>query len=469
MPFRTFTPLASLPDFSNPEFPSWDAANLKAQEYNAWDCVRTFEIAEAQLPFLKSLNVETPNSFQQALFFPALQAMYRGLRIDTSRRSEFTLAVMEAIASREQWLIDVIGRPVNIGSAPQMQFLFYEDLGQKVRKSRATKHKASTPTTNDEALSDIATKEPLLKPLVTVIQELRSLRVFLSTFLLAKLDSDNRMRCSYNPAGTTTYRLSSRQNAFGSGLNLQNIPLGGTSNGLTLPNVRELYIPDPGYTFFDIDLSSADLRIVVAESDEDEMRKMLNAGLDPYTEVAKEFYHDPSMTKKDPRRQTFKAFCHGTHYLGTAKGLAERLGLLVHEAEKTQRWYFSRFPRIKKWQDDLKDQILKRRYVQNIFGYRMYLLGRIEGTVMNEAAAWIPQSTVGLLINRGWLNIYNNLPEVQVLLQVHDSLAGQVRTADKARLLPEIVKAVEIPLPYPIPMTIPVGIKSSEVSWGKCG
>ena len=195
---------------------------------------------------------------------------------------------------------------------------------------------------------------------------------------------------------------------------------------------------------------------------------MLREGLDPYTEIAKEFYHDPSITKKDPRRQTFKSFAHGTNYLGTAKGLAERLGLGVAEAEKTQRWYFTRFPKIKKWQDDLKDQVVKRRMVQNIFGYRCYFFDRIEGTIFNQAAAWIPQSTVACLINRGYVAIDKELPEVDILLQVHDSLAGQFPSHLGDWMVQQIVAKAEIPLPYDDPLIIPVGVKTSTTSWGGC-
>lgn len=198
------------------------------------------------------------------------------------------------------------------------------------------------------------------------------------------------------------------------------------------------------------------------------MKAMLRAGADPYTEIAKEFYNDPTITKKDPRRQTFKSFAHGTNYLGTAKGLAERLGLSISAAEKTQKWYFERFPRIKKWQDDLKDQVLKRRMVQNIFGYRCYFFDRIEGTIFNQAAAWIPQSTVACLINRAYVAIDQQLPEVDILLQVHDSLAGQFDSIEGDAMVRKIVELAEIPLPYDDPLVIPVGVKTSAESWGGC-
>lgn len=446
---------------------TWDEKTGEDQlwEYNCKDAVITFEVDGIEQQNIDGMRLREVHDFQQRLFWPVLRTMNKGLRIDTGRRNRFAIELMDEIAKREQWLIDVLGEPVNIKSPKQMQELFYGALAQKPIFNRKT----GGITTDDEALGRMADREPLLRPIIKVIQELRSLGVFLSTFVRAPLDLDGRMRCSFNIAGTETYRFSSAANAFGSGLNLQNIPSGGgEEQQLQLPNVRTLFIPDPGYTFFDIDLASADLRIVVWESDEGEMKQMLREGLDPYTEIAKEFYHDPSITKKDPRRQTFKSFAHGTNYLGTAKGLAERLGLSVSEAEKTQKWYFGRFPRIKKWQDDLKDQVTKRRMVQNIFGYRCYFFDRIEGTIFNQAAAWIPQSTVACLINRAYVAIDEQLPEVDILLQVHDSLAGQFPTHLGDSMVRQIVDKAQIALPYADPLIIPVGVKTSTASWGAC-
>lgn len=165
----------------------------------------------------------------------------------------------------------------------------------------------------------------------------------------------------------------------------------------------------------------------------------------------------------------FKALCHGTNYLGTPDGIAPRIGLLVHECERIQKWYFGLAPEIKAWQEEIKKQVTKRRYVQNVFGYRNYFFDKIEGTIFNQAVAWIPQSSVACLINRGYVNISNNLPEVEVLLQVHDSLAGQFQSVYGNWALRRIVEEAQIALPYPEPLVIPVGVVSSTKSWGECG
>jgi hypothetical protein len=108
-------------------------------------------------------------------------------------------------------------------------------------------------------------------------------------------------------------------------------------------------------------------------------------------------------------------------------------------------------------------------YVENIFGYRIYIFDRLEGRVFKSAIACVPQSTVACLINRGYKNIHDHEPDIQILLQVHDSLAGQypIPIAEHARAA--ITRHCTIPLPYSSgDLTIPVSVKTSRLSWGDC-
>lgn len=447
--------------------------------YNCLDCARTREVGEALDRVARDLEKTWPElpkvrAFQQRMFWPVLQAMQRGVRIDPLLRKEFDGILTTEIAERELAFAQILGHPLNPRSSPQMKALFYEDLQCKPNYKRGGKGPA-TLTLDDKALEKILNERPILAPLIHAIQEYRSLGVFLSTFVRAPLDFDGRMRTSYNVGGTETYRFSSSENAFGSGTNLQNIPKGGEdAGGLRLPNIRRLFIPDHGYTIFDTDLSKADLRIVVWEADETEMKAMLREGRDPYVETAREFYHDPSIRKtlddgsEHPKYRIFKSFCHGTHYLGTPTGLSQRLGLTVHEAERTQRWYFAKYPSIKLWQNEFKRRVSSRRYVQNIFGYRRYYFGRADDAMLREAIAWLPQSTVALYINHIWLRIFECHPSIQILMQVHDSLVGQFPTHQRDTALAAIGECGQVVLPYEDPLIIPLGVKTSESSWGDC-
>jgi len=437
--------------------------------YNCTDAARTLAINEVLTKVIAALGMGGVNAFQQKLAPAVLQSMIRGVKLDREAQGQLSLTIQQEIADREQWFLDVLGHPLNINSPPQMKDFFYRQMGQKEVISRKTKKV----TCNDEALHKIADREPILQPITRKIAELRSLGVFHSTFVMASVDVDSRIRTMFNVCGTETYRFSSTKNAFGSGLNMQNIPKGGETedDGLSLPNVRNLYVPDFGKTMFDIDLDSADLRIVTWESGCEWMKDHFRNGRKPYIEVMREYYHNPSMTKSSHPREyaMFKSLCHGTNYLGTAEGIAPRIGLNVHETQRIQKWYFDLCPEIRKWQDDIKSQVSSNRCVKNVFGYKTYFFDRIEGTIFNQAVAWIPQSTVACLINRAYVNIMETLPDVEVLLQVHDSLVGQFDTFRKEKAIADIVKCSEIPLPYAgEPLVIPVGIATSDKSWGDC-
>jgi DNA polymerase I-like protein with 3'-5' exonuclease and polymerase domains/uracil-DNA glycosylase len=422
--------------------------------YNCTDTVRTYAIKQVLDKVIVQMGMQAVNEFQQRLAPRVLKTMNRGIRSDETARASYGMQLMQAVHEREEWLEATVGHPLNIKSPVQMKDFFYREMNQKPIISKKTRN----PTCDDEALQRIAAREPILKPITQCISELRSLGVFHSTFVQAPLDTDGRIRTSFNICGTETYRFASAKNAFGTGLNVQNIPKGSepSASGFSLPNVRKLFIPDPGNTFFDIDLDSADLRIVTFESDCGWMKEQFREGRKPYVEIMKEYYHDQSITKHHKSYPMFKALCHGTNYLGTAAGIAPRIGLNVAETERIQKWYYGLCPEIKAWQDRIKHQVPSRRYVENAFGYRMYFFDRIEGTIFNQAVAWIPQSTVACLINRAYANIDDNLPEVEILLQVHDSLAGQFPTHLGDWALRRIVEES------------PVGIVSSTKSWGDC-
>ena len=435
--------------------------------YNCVDCVRTYEIDTSQQTAIDAWanwpELRAIHDFQQSLFYPVLQTMITGLRVNNKSKAALSIELQSAIDSRNLWLTEVLGFDLNIKSPLQMKDLFYRLLAQKPVINRKT----GTPSCDDSALEKISSREPLLTALCGKIRELRSLGVFRSTFLEAPVDNDNRMRCSFNIAGTETFRFSSSENAFNSGMNLQNIPSGDEAEGL--PNIRKLFITDEETEFFDIDLDSADLRIVVWEANCLEMKQMFAEGLKPYVEVAKEYYRDPTITKHHPSYALFKALCHGTNYLGTASGLSSRIGLVAQEVERIQQWYYGKFPEIKTWQEDIIAQVTSRRYVENVFGYREYIFDRIEGTIFNQAVAWVPQSTVACLINRGYHNIFRAEPAIQILLQVHDSLAGQYPTKLRDQCQLAIAGHCAVPLPYPSgDLIIPVGIKTSTKSWGDC-
>jgi DNA polymerase I-like protein with 3'-5' exonuclease and polymerase domains len=191
--------------------------------YNCTDCCVTFEIAEKQASLVSREKAHDIVARQHSRWWPILRMMLRGIRIDLEYRKTLSGELSEALKSRMEWLAYVLGHELNPKSPKQMATFFYTDLMLPVQRQRKGKRAI---TCDDEALKKLAKLEPIIAPIVDVILEIRSIGVFKSTFVDASLDTDDRMRCSFNVAGPETMRLSSGENAFGSGTNIQNIPTG---------------------------------------------------------------------------------------------------------------------------------------------------------------------------------------------------------------------------------------------------
>lgn len=473
--------------------------------YNCEDCVYTLEVARALRSVVQKLGLGNVDTFQQGMFWPILQTMQRGIRIDSKRRSELILEVQEEVARREQFLTDVLGHPLNSDSPKQMHALFYEDFKLPVQMKRATKKAPARPTLDDDALQKLSRIEPLVKPLVNAICDVRTLGKFLSNFLCRPLSEDGRMRCSFNIGGSEsgksapkTYRLSSSEDAFGCGTNLQTIPseksksIGKASrrggipalgDAYEFPNIREIFIPDPGYIWFDMDLERADLFVVCWESEDSDLKLAMKMGVDihllnafvlsgkeppPYEELIETHpkYEDHRQPNKHGR-QFAKVFCHGTNYGGKPRRLSEETGRTFREVERAQKLWFGAHPAIERWHRRVQQQVNSRHFVENKLGYRWYIFDRIDA-VLPEAIAWVPQSTVSIVINKIWERIFLQLPEIQVLMQVHDSLPGQIPINKVTELLPKLKELSKVVIPYEDPLVIPISIKLSDKSWGHC-
>jgi DNA polymerase I len=274
---------------------------------------------------------------------------------------------------------------------------------------------------------------------------------------------------------------------------------------VVLPNVRKMFVPDPGFVIFDVDLAGADAQVVAAEAEDEDLRNAFKAGLDVHDKNARDLWGpaysnlagDKDNGPKSRRRKECKQGVHATNYGGSARTLAVVLGWSVHEADQFQKRWFSIHPGIKRnFHGRIEASIRASRTVKNKFGYRRVYFDRID-ECFTEALAWVPQSTVAEVSFRGALQLeeqwdarYPESPMVVrplssdrrlagapgvrdertgMLLQVHDSLVFQVpRSHAGAEHLKFIKSSLAVPIPYDDPLTIQWGIAMSEKSWGDC-
>lgn len=430
-------------------------------EYNCKDCVNTYEACVVLEGIIDRVGLREPFEFQMSLFYPLLHMMLRGVKISKTKRSDMSLELMDAMATREQYFLDLLDHPLNPGSSQQMARLFYGDFKLPVQKNRKT----WKPSCDKESLAKLKVKEPLVAPLIERIEEWRSCAVFLRTFVGAGLENGDRLSCLFDPTGTETFRFASKKNAFRRGTNLQNVPTGEEEDedNFTLPRIRKMFIPDSGMEIADWDLEKADAQVVAWEAEDQALKDVFRSGENLHKINAMDIFGQVN----ERTYKLAKMGVHLTNYGGNARTLAASLGITIKEAEYFQRRWFGAHPQIQDWHDRIQESLMTTRSVRNKFGYRRFYFDRIDG-LLKEALAWIPQSTVACVINRGLKNIYDNLPEVQLLIQVHDSLVMQYPVEKRDILIPKIKEQLLITVPYDDPLIIGVNAKVSTKSWGDC-
>lgn len=158
--------------------------------------------------------------------------MSRGVLIDANRRGSMLFQLQAAQTAFYQELLEIIPqdmvKPIEkktdkywYRSAKQTAMLFYEVLGMKTVHNRKT----GNPTVGKQALMDLERRYPEFTGLFRRLDYAGSVSNTAGV-IQSPLEPDGRMRCSYNPGGTETHRLSSSENVFGRGTNLQNLTKG---------------------------------------------------------------------------------------------------------------------------------------------------------------------------------------------------------------------------------------------------
>lgn len=321
--------------------------NYTRWTYNGKDCMYTLSIAKLLLKLMERQDAKLQEfyHFQQFEVNPNIvKIMNRGVKVDRYQKDLLNVQFSDLMQVCLDKINYVFMEEINLNSTPQVKRAFKDLLGIKPIRNRKTK----TESFGSDAMLVYLEQYPEWRTLLTLFLEYKSIKVFVKTFLSAKLDNDGRMRCDYNPAGTKTYRLSSRKNVFGNGMNLANVPSKGkidlrvalqeyntedvasktietdadtlefqTDVGtfyqgkIELPNCKKIFLPDNNdWIFFDGDYSAGDLHFVVWEADCSYLKKLLREGKDPYSVLASEYYQR-EITKADEERQIFKAVCHG--------------------------------------------------------------------------------------------------------------------------------------------------------------
>lgn len=201
-------------------------------DYNCLDNMRTLEIAQEQQLYIAAIGQTEQMKFKMQTNQLCLRMMNRGILIDKSRVGVLQHDLLESQQQFYRELLVIVPQDMVkphtkksetfwYTSSKQTRELFYDVLGMQQVNSRKT----GNATVGKEALMSLERKYPEFTGLFRRLDYAGSISNTLNV-VRSPVEPDGRMRCSYNPGGTETHRLSSSANVFGRGTNLQNLSKG---------------------------------------------------------------------------------------------------------------------------------------------------------------------------------------------------------------------------------------------------
>lgn len=282
----------------------------------------------------------------------------------------------------------------NPNSSDQLIKYFYEFREWKtILKTR--KDGKRTPTADEEAIKKLLSlyQEPVLQTMLDLHSLIKE-----SEFLEAKLEPDDRLHCSYDVTGTETGRISSKKYIYDTGANLQNQPAGKRKPS----ELRRIFIADPGKVFVQRDLKQAEAWIVAFLSEDPFLMEAIQSR-DIHRYVAGLIFRKPPEEVTKVEREKAKRCVHALNYgMGYMK-FAETAGISIVEARDLKNRYFAAFPKLTMWHSDIKMHLAKDRVLVTPMGRKREFAAGWNEDLWKEAWAHLPQSTVGDLLNVGFL------------------------------------------------------------------
>ena len=381
----------------------------------------------------------------------------RGIAVDKKGLETLATFFDGEVARETKIAHDAAGHEFNVGSPKQLQVVLFDELALPKTKKIKTGY-----TTDADALTWLfeKTSHPVLAALLR-IRETKKLATTIEG-LLVEIQKDKRIHTHFAQTVAATGRLSSV------GPNLQNIPVR-TEEGR---KIRECFIAGSGYdALLTADYSQIEMRIMAHLSNDEHLLKAFESGEDLHATVAAEVFGVKAADVDPEMRRQIKAMSYGLAYGLSSYGLAAQLDLTPPAAQDLMDRYFERFGGIRDYLKTVVDDARKVGYTETVMGRRRYLPdlmhdNRQRREVAERMALNAPiQGSAADIIKQAMLNVQGALIagkyESRLLLQVHDELILEVKTAE-VDVVSELVR-VQMGKAYPLraPLDVSVGVGKS--------
>ncbi|TMH74148.1 MAG: DNA polymerase I [Betaproteobacteria bacterium] len=434
----------------------------RAAAYAAEDADLTLRIHRALLPKIEA--AEKLAYVYGSIELPAREVLFRmerdGVLIDAAQLEAMSHELGQKMLELEGKAHKEAGQPFNLGSPKQIAEIFFEKKGMPVIK----KTPSGAPSTDEDVLEKLALDHPLAKMLL----DHREISKLKSTYTdkLPKMVNPRtgRVHTNYGQATAVTGRLASNDP------NLQNIPVR-TPEGR---RIREAFVAPKGHAIVSADYSQIELRIMAHISGDENLLRAFEAREDIHRATAAEVF-GRSLNEVTPEERRYaKVINFGLIYGMSAFGLAQQLGLERATAQAYIASYFTRYPGVAKYMEEVRKTARDRGYVETVFGRRLWLpeiksanparRGGAERAAINAPMQGTAADLIKLamIAVRGWLD--RQRLSTKLIMQVHDELVLEAPEDELARVKAEIPELMSGVAKLKVPLVVDVG---SGQNWEK--
>ena len=375
---------------------------------------------------------------------------FTGVRVDTAILEEMSEEFEKDLGAIEAEIYEKTEREFNINSTKQLSEVLFEKLRLPARKKTAK----GAFSTDSEVLRDLST----IHEVPRLILRHRFLSKLKSTYIdqLPRLinPATGRIHTSFNPAGTSTGRLSS------SDPNLQNIPIK-TEDG---KKIRKSFVARDDCVILSADYSQIELRLLAHFSGDPTLLEALRADKDVHVATACEIFNASEDRITSEMRNLAKTINFGIIYGISAFGLSKQLGTTVSVSRNYINRYFDRYSEVKTYMQSSVEEARSRGYTETLVGRRRPIPELVSGNRVErgrgerEAINTPIQGSAADIINLAMIRIFRRLEEggfsSKMILQVHDELLFEVHETELEELRTHIKNDMENAWELMVPLRV---------------
>lgn len=472
---------------------------LRYNARDSWNTACSFLSLMAEMPDWAESNYQ-----QEFSVVPAcLMTEMSGIKVDRAYFDKMKAQLQARLAGKLAQFQVEVGTPNFNPNSPKQVKQLMTALGSGDLKG-----------SDKVSMDQFINRHPLNELLAGRIKDIRADSKVISSYMKDKIFfTDNvsifdyaRVLSSFNPHGTETGRLASKESAFWCGFQLQNIKRDDDDFAQDIGNVKDWLVADDGFLLGECDYEQAEARdtgylsgdtaLIAAVDGERDFHAVNGSAFFgvPYDEIYSDELHK---TVDKVLRDLAKRTNHGANYNMRANMLLMTMGIRKVAMARSKlglprsmglkqvcQFLLDRFDETYKvvrgaYQEDIKYRVKTTKMLVGPTGWTRYCFGNPEKdrSALNSYVAHCSQSLNAMILNKAYKRVFYELAlrfpnDFKLCAQIHDSILFQYRIGCEHLAL-AVLKLMIIPTQVTDifgitrTLTVPAALKWNASRWSQ--